>query len=213
VAYNKYVSDNTPEGGYLLCANNKTKAVTFPNKLSCPSGTTALDLGGVAGEPGAEGPEGPAGPAGTSNVGKVYWTVNPSTFDIVADGTINSTSSMVKKILLTLKSSDVPNGYYRLSANISGQWADSADTGSLVQCYFQTSSDFDAGGGNQFGKAATERKSWNNVQMNVLGDWSTSTTSTMYLVCRTSGTLKGLQVQVELESAILAGKIGSASIN
>jgi hypothetical protein len=34
VAYNNYVSDNTPENGYLLCANLKTKAVTFPNKLS-----------------------------------------------------------------------------------------------------------------------------------------------------------------------------------
>jgi hypothetical protein len=45
VAVNSYVSDNTPRGGFLLCANNKTKAVTFPNKLSCPSGTIPLDLG------------------------------------------------------------------------------------------------------------------------------------------------------------------------
>jgi hypothetical protein len=49
IALNNYVSDNSPENGYLLCANNKTKAVTFPNKLSCPSGTTALDLGAVTG--------------------------------------------------------------------------------------------------------------------------------------------------------------------
>ena len=34
VAYNSYISDNTPEGGYLLCANTKTKVVTFPNKAS-----------------------------------------------------------------------------------------------------------------------------------------------------------------------------------
>ena len=34
IALNNYVSDNTPENGYLLCANLKTKAVTFPNKLS-----------------------------------------------------------------------------------------------------------------------------------------------------------------------------------
>ena len=63
IALNNYVSDNTPENGYLLCANNKTKAVTFPNKLSCPSGTKALDLGAVTG---VEGPEGPAGSDGSN---------------------------------------------------------------------------------------------------------------------------------------------------
>jgi S1-C subfamily serine protease len=47
IAINNYVSDNSPENGYLLCANLKTKAVTFPNKLSCPSGTKALDMGAV----------------------------------------------------------------------------------------------------------------------------------------------------------------------
>ncbi len=45
MAVNNYVSDNTPKGGFLLCANNKTKAVIFPNKLTCPSGTIPLDLG------------------------------------------------------------------------------------------------------------------------------------------------------------------------
>jgi len=72
IAYNDYVSDNTPENGYLLCANTKTKVVTFPNKLSCPPGTKALDMGaatgveGPAGEDGIgyQGPAGPAGPAG-----------------------------------------------------------------------------------------------------------------------------------------------------
>ena len=58
IAVNKFVATNTPEKGYLLCANNKTKAVTFPNKLTCPPGTTALDLGAVKG---VEGPMGPAG--------------------------------------------------------------------------------------------------------------------------------------------------------
>ena len=58
IAVNKYVATNSPEKGYLLCANKKTGAVTFPNKLVCPAGTTALDLGAVTGI------EGPAGPAG-----------------------------------------------------------------------------------------------------------------------------------------------------
>ena len=70
IAYNEYVSDNTPENGYLLCANKKTKAVTFPNKLTCPTGTIPLDMGaaigeeGPAGQDGYQGLTGPAGPAG-----------------------------------------------------------------------------------------------------------------------------------------------------
>ena len=62
IAFNNLVSDNTPEKGYLLCANLKTKAVTFPNKLTCPSGTKALDMGAVTGV------EGPVGPAGTDGI-------------------------------------------------------------------------------------------------------------------------------------------------
>ena len=41
--------NNTPEGGYLLCYNTKTSAVTFPGKLRCPSGTKALEVAGVSG--------------------------------------------------------------------------------------------------------------------------------------------------------------------
>jgi hypothetical protein len=66
---------NTPETGYLFCVNNKTKAVTFPGTLKCPSGTKPVELGarglaGPAGERGASGPTGPAGPAGSGL--KVY---------------------------------------------------------------------------------------------------------------------------------------------
>jgi hypothetical protein len=50
IAAQMYLSDNTPENGYLLCANNKTKAVTYPKKLNCPSGSTALDLGALSGQ-------------------------------------------------------------------------------------------------------------------------------------------------------------------
>jgi len=216
IAYSNFTSDNTPEGGYLLCANSKTKAVTFPNKLSCPPGTVPLDLGasqGVEGPEGPEGPVGPQGPAGASTGTKVYWTNNSGNIDIVADGSINSSSSMVRKVMLTLKSSDVPSGYYRLTGHVTGLWADSANVGSLVSCFFQNSSDYDANGNQQWGRASTERKSWNNVDLNVLGDWSTSIASTMYLVCRTSGTLKGLAVEVDLELTSLMGKVGTSTAN
>ena len=97
VAINNYVSDNTPENGYLLCANIKTKAVTFPNKLSCPSGTKALDLGAVTGVEGPEGPmgpqgftgpQGPQGPAGSSSANAItkLYSVKVPPRDIVFDG-------------------------------------------------------------------------------------------------------------------------------
>ena len=64
IAFNQYISDNTPENGYLLCANLKTKAVTFPNKLSCPTGTKALDMGAAVGNEGPQGPKGETGATG-----------------------------------------------------------------------------------------------------------------------------------------------------
>ena len=219
IALENYVSDNTPDNGYLLCANLKTKAVTFPNRLSCPSGTKALDMGAVTGVEGPEGPmgpqgytgpQGPAGPAGQpglSTGGKLYWGAPSSSTDIVADGTINSSSAMVRKIMYTLKSSDVPSGYYKLFAHVSGLWADTARTGSLVECYFQGATDYNSNSGYRWGLDSTERASWNGVELNPMGDWSSNLDSTMYLVCRTSGTLKGLNVQVEVTSMTIAGKL------
>ena len=64
IALNHYVSDNTAENGYLLCANKKTKVVTFPKKLTCPAGTTPLDMGAATGQVGLPGPQGPKGEAG-----------------------------------------------------------------------------------------------------------------------------------------------------
>jgi hypothetical protein len=66
IALNHYDSDNTPENGYLLCANKKTKIVTFPNKLTCPPGTTPLDMGAATGQVGLPGPQGPKGDAGVT---------------------------------------------------------------------------------------------------------------------------------------------------
>ena len=230
-AYNSYVSENTPETGYLLCANSKTKAVTFPNKLSCPAGTIALDLGasgGVAGDDGQDGatgasgaqgpfgptgptgPQGPAGPRGADGVstgGKIYYGI-ASSIDIVADGVINSTATMAKKIMYTLKSSDVPSGYYTLDAHITGLWSEAARTDSLMECYFQSQTDYDKkSGSRQWGAATSERQNWNLVSINVAGDWSPSLDSQMYLVCASSGTLKNLQLEVTVTSAMLAGKL------
>jgi hypothetical protein len=198
IAINKYVSDNSAKKGYLLCANNKTKAVTFPNKLSCPSGTKALDMGAATGIEGAQGPrglrgpEGPEGPAGSGGSEKNYWFVSSSSVDIYADGTIGDYDSMTKEIMYTLDSSDVDPGYYQLSANLSGYFADYAETGSRLHCYFQNSTDYYSDGGRQWGGAATDLNYWNRIQLNVTGDWDSEEVSEMYLVCRTSGTVEGL---------------------
>ena len=50
---------NTPETGYFLCVNSKTKIVTYPAKQNCPTGTTRLILG-------AQGPQGEIGPSSES---------------------------------------------------------------------------------------------------------------------------------------------------
>jgi len=47
-AANQVISNNTPENGYVLCANKKTRIVTFPNSINCPSGTVLLDMGAAS---------------------------------------------------------------------------------------------------------------------------------------------------------------------
>ena len=64
---------NTPENGYVLCINNKTKVVTLPGKANCPKGNTRLLLGaqgiqGVKGDTGAQGVKGDTGATGAQGV-------------------------------------------------------------------------------------------------------------------------------------------------
>jgi hypothetical protein len=226
VAYNAYVSDNTPEGGYLLCANKKTKVVTYANKLVCPSGTLPLDLGalerlegprgpqGPQGIQGIQGPQGPQGPAGRdalSGIGKSYWGRMSAPLDIVADGNITSGSQLVRRILFTMNARDVPPGYYSLRASIGGLWGDASRSGNFAQCYFQDDSDYKSNSGaKRWGVAAVERGNWNFIQLNVLGDWLAN--ETIHLVCGTSGTLKGVDAYIEATRLELGGKFaGSAN--
>ena len=201
VAYNNYVSDNTPENGYLLCANLKTKAVTFPNKLSCPSGTKALDLGAVtgvegpAGPEGAEGPQGPQGPMGASSSGGALFQKTTPAMDIVADGTYSKFSDLRKVILGKISPQDLPFGYYSLSAYVEGNWADGARDGAILQCYFQSKKDFDSGSSSRNrGADSTENGSWTGIYLNPRGYlfFTQSTDDPIYLVCAAGGTVKNL---------------------
>jgi len=60
---------NTPEAGYLLCVDKKTKTVRYPATQKCPSGASSLIVGaqgiqGLKGDSGIQGVIGPIGPQG-----------------------------------------------------------------------------------------------------------------------------------------------------
>lgn len=210
IALNTYVSDNTPENGYLLCANNKSKAVTFPNKLSCPSGTTALDLGAATGVEGPQGPQGPqgytgpqgpAGPRGldgTSNSKIQYKLLDEK--DIVVDETINTLSKGKKVILGTFSAKDFGIGAFQLEAYLEGNWSDSAlNKQPIIKCYFQRKKDYDTAGATSlgshiYGADETQYNTWNTVTLTVNGDdwWSSTADDPTYLVCVVTGSVKGL---------------------
>lgn len=64
---------NSPEGGYLVCVDSKTKVVTHPGTSNCPKGTKKLVLGaqGPVGLTGATGLPGKDGLNGKD--GKTLW--------------------------------------------------------------------------------------------------------------------------------------------
>jgi hypothetical protein len=218
IAYNDYVSDNTPENGYLLCANLKTKAVTFPNKLTCPSGTKALDMGAVTGVEGPEGPAGadgvdgrqgamgPAGPAGSSS-GSVNYYKKLTDQDVVVDGVITDSSKAKVFIAGVIQPSDLPTGYYRLDAHLSGLWSDTVfnlSSKPFVRCNFQDKKDYDSGSGlSQYGAAKADYVSWTGINLSVQGyAWFLNPTdSPVYLVCRTTAIIKGFGGMIEALSA------------
>lgn len=222
IALNNYVSDNTPENGYLLCANNKTKAVTFPNKLSCPSGTTALDLGAVTGVEGPEGPEGPAGidgrngltgATGPSGTAKTYTRLTTPR-DIVADGNYTTFASLKKTIIAKISPADAPIGFYGLSAYVEGLWADGVRDGAYFTCYFQDKKDFDSGSNSRLrGSASQENGNWTGILLNPRATvyFLSLTDDPVYLVCAAGGTVKDIDaylIATSIDSAQLKNTLG-----
>jgi hypothetical protein len=224
VAVNRYISDNTPEGGYLLCANNKTKAVTFPNKMSCPSGTTALDMGALAlvegpeGPQGPQGPEGPQGPQGASEVSKLYSLKVPSK-DIVFDANVTSLLNGKRIVLATVDGTSLPYGVYALRADLSGVWSSTAYSKQpLVSCFFQDKSDFDgakagtAWGARRYGEDKSEYGTWTGIKLAVHGDAIFGASSNpIYLVCVSTGSIAGLEGQIWAEKLDSYGTLPSGS--
>ena len=216
IALNNFVSDNTPENGYLLCANNKTKIVSYPKKLSCPAGSTPLDLGAVTGVEGPEGPmgpqgytgpQGPAGPAGASGISNRltnYYRITNS-MDIVADGASYTTWESLRKVIVsTIKPGDLPIGsLYLLDAKVEGLWADNVPDGRLFGCNFQSKSDYDSGKtSRQYGRDTTENGSWTGIYLTVSGYFYnlSAASDPVYLICATGGTVKGIVASIEAQA-------------
>ena len=221
--------NNTPEGGYLLCYNKTTKAVTFPGKLKCPKGTSPLEIGaegqpgqdgidgsdgfnGVTGATGATGPQGPQGPMGPvgpagSSSGSVNYYKKLTNQDVVVDGVITESSKAKVFIAGIIQPSDLPTGYYRLDAHLSGVWSDTVfnlSSKPFVRCSFQEKEEYDSGSGfSQFGSAKADYVNWTGINLSVQGyAWFLNPTdSPVYLVCRTTAIIKQFGGMIEAFSA------------
>ena len=189
VAYS-YSVNNTPEGGYLLCVNSKTKAVKFPNKLSCPSGFKSLELG-AKGEDGVNGEDGVDGSSSSGTL----WGYKLQTKDVVApSGSVTKFSELKKVILASISKTNLSGGgNYVIRANVSGIWGSGAKTNSYIKCYFQKASDY-PGGSQFYGADSGEYSNWSGIDLTVFAEPSDYSLGqgNVYLVCATDGNISGL---------------------
>lgn len=191
--------DNTPTGGYLLCANKKTKVVTFPNKLSCPSGNTELSMGisGLDGADGADGMDGSDGAPGTpgKTTPSTLWGYRLPSKDVVVPSTTVTKYADLKKVVLASinKSNLFGEENYILRAHVTGNWGSGAKSNAFIRCYFQAVKDF-PDGGSVYGNADDEQKSWTSISLTVFGETSDYSLAQgdIYLVCATDSNISGL---------------------
>ena len=186
---------NTPETGYLLCANSSTKVVTFNGTLKCPSGSVRLELGGkgATGATGTRGSTGETGPAGNATQNVYYKVV--TTQDVVVSSSVTSSSDIRGTIMATIYPNDMPLGFYELDAHLSGLWKNATTVASpTVSCYFQYKKDYDKDRSVVFGIAKEDFVRWTGINVNPLGelDFNTLQDDPMYLVCKASGSITGM---------------------
>lgn len=208
--------NNTPEGGYLLCYNTTSKAVTFPGTLKCPKGTRPLELGaqglpgqdgidGEDGRSGAQGPVGPQGPQGPKgdSANSSLWFYSISSRDIVGSQGATSFSALKKTIIASIGPENLKSGgTYVLTALLEGVWANQASVGDYINCYFQNASDY-PNGSRAYGGASATYNSWTGIYLRVTGlpsDYGLGQ-SRLYLVCATNGVVQGLSGYLYATSA------------
>ena len=95
-------ASNTPETGYILCVNKKTKAVTYPASLNCASTETKLLIAGQK-----QSSQGSSGSSAESLVSAVLPKVEAATYAVECDG--NSVTAT--GINVTLSSDAKKKGY------------------------------------------------------------------------------------------------------
>lgn len=164
IASQIYLSDNTPEKGYLLCANNKTKAVTYPKKLNCPSGSTALDLGAISSQ-------------NKNNLSGYIVDLKPQ--DIVASVTSKSERTLISK-------SSFNRGYYNLVSEVSTLFL-STDK-QVILCSVKTTGDSRAWSGFPSHEVAN---TWTGHTLQLIGIlYVNSPTDVISVVCSFTGNAK-----------------------
>jgi len=198
---------NTPESGYLLCYNTKTKVVTFPNAFRCPKGTKPLEMG-AQGEPGQDGqdgadglqgmsgPQGPAGPEGKQGADgkdasqKPGYLVTLKPQDVIASVGAKSEKSLISK-------SGFEPGFYNLSSEIVLLFQNS--TLQVALCQVKTSGSASAYSGFPSHEVAN---SWTSHTMQFIGPISIfAKTDTVTISCSFTGNTQVLYGYLSLTPA------------
>lgn len=201
--------NNTPEGGYLLCANKKTKVLTYSGKLSCPSGTTPLEMG-AAGMDGVNGEDGQDGEDGNST----FWFGAVQKRDIVGPNTEATKFEDLKKVIVaSISKSNLTNeGNYLLEASLTGLWGSGSKANSYVTCYFQSKKEFPNGTSN-YGRDSAEYGTWTSIDLRITAYTNDSELSKndLYLVCASNGNITDLSgmIRATSHSQIKAMNLGA----
>ncbi len=123
------------------------------------------------------------------------------------DGVITDAAKAKKFIVGTIYPADLPTGYYRLDAHLSGLWSETVfnlSSKPFIRCYFQEKKEYDSGSGaTQWGASKEDYVSWTGITMTVQGyAWFLSSTdSPVHLVCSTTAIVKDFGGMVEAFSA------------
>ena len=208
---------NSPETGYLLCSNNKSHAVIYPAKLSCPTGYTTLQLGvqGATGQDGSQGLQGPMGLQGPQGAPGTSggWSYHIAARDVVGPASATAWSGLKRFVVADISKNNLNGGSnYHIRASLSGQWSPSSQIKSYLDCYLQQASDY-PGGSTLYGAADTYFTNWTGIALNVFGEASDYMLgqADVYLVCVMSGSISGLEGYLDITSTQTNNGLGLSS--
>jgi hypothetical protein len=111
-------ASNTPESGYVLCVNKKTKAVTYPASLNCASSETKLLIGGQR----------QSSSGSSSSVESLVSAILPKVQAATYAVTCNGTSVTATGVSLTMSADAARKGYKGALVTASYDLEDCLDT-------------------------------------------------------------------------------------